>query len=401
MMVTIIDAQHEKGKLMIYNALALYIEINLISIIVLLIILMKCVRTDLIPRWDYFVLCIALMIANIGCDTVWQMMDSGVIPAMRWVDYLIKSGYFLTLTVIGFMWFLYFESAHQTAFSAWRTSIFLSAIFVYAHVILIIINTQTGWLFTVEQNLHYIRGPLFILQYVFPFTYLVVTMIRSFITLSQDSNYVERGSFFINVICPLIPIISSLMQLYFRRIPFLAPALMFSILLIYTYLLESAVRFDPLTGLVNRRVLFRTISRWMKSPSYIGLYLFMIDVDFFKKINDNYGHVAGDNALVNVAEILNAAIEECGSHAIAARYGGDEFNIVLDSSFPMESNEVRDKLNNMITDLNNSGKNPYKLSLSIGCVKYYPSKHHSVRDLVNAADSALYEVKQKRHTVRV
>lgn len=384
-----------------YNPLFLYIEVNLICVVVLAFILIRSIGRDLIPRWGYFVICIALMITNIVCDTFWQLIDTHLIPGVRWVDVLLKSTYFVSLTIMSFMWFLYFESIRKSAFSAWRLSIFFSGVFVYAHVVLMILNLDNGWLFTVDGILYYQRGPLFAIQYLFPCVYVMTAIIRSAITSTSEHNYIEKASFVVGVVCPLIPMAASGLQFFFRRAPLLAPSLMLVILFLYNYLMESAVRYDPLTGLSNRRVLMSSLSRWMKNPSESGLYLFMIDVDFFKKINDSYGHIEGDNALVNVSDILSSAVETNGRHALTARYGGDEFNIVLDATSYSDADELLRRIEALTTDKNKTDAKPYRLSLSIGLVKYDPQAEHTVRDLINAADHALYIVKKQRHTERL
>ncbi len=386
---------------MIYNPLALYIEVNAISVIMLLTILIKSIGSELINRWQYFVSGIALMVINITCDTIWQLMDSGCIPGNRTLDYITKSIYFFSLTFIGLIWLLLSEAIRRTAFSAWRLSMILSGAIVYLYALLLITNPWTGFLFHVGSDLFYVRGRLFILQYIFPFVYLAVCAVRSTQNISREKNYFERTTFFANSLCPLIPVAASLLQLYFRRLPLLAPSLAITIFLLYTYLIESGVKYDSLTGLSNRRALFHTISHWMKSPSESGLFLFMIDVDFFKTINDSFGHVQGDMALKKVAEILESGIAECGKRALAARYGGDEFTIILQSESSSENNRISARIQRLISMSNKSGDHIYNLSLSIGCVRYDPLTTHTVRELVNAADSVLYLVKKQRHIQRL
>ncbi|MGN8772933.1 GGDEF domain-containing protein [Candidatus Weimeria sp. HCP3S3_B5] len=386
---------------MIYNPLALYIEVNAVSVIMLLTILIKSIGSELINQWQYFVSGIALMVINITCDTIWQLMDSGCIPGNRTLDYITKSIYFFSLTFIGLIWLLLSEAIRRTAFSAWRLSMILSGAIVYLHALLLITNPWTGFLFHVGSDLFYVRGRLFILQYIFPFVYLAVCAVRSTQNISREKNYFERTTFFANSLCPLIPVAASLLQLYFRRLPLLAPSLAITIFLLYTYLIESGVKYDSLTGLSNRRALFHTISHWMKSPSESGLFLFMIDVDFFKTINDSFGHVQGDIALKEVAEILESGIAECGKRALAARYGGDEFTIILQSESSSENNRISARIQRLISMSNKSGDHIYNLSLSIGCVRYDPLTTHTVRELVNAADSVLYLVKKQRHIQRL
>jgi diguanylate cyclase (GGDEF)-like protein len=92
--------------------------------------------------------------------------------------------------------------------------------------------------------------------------------------------------------------------------------------------LEALADTDPLTGLYNRRYMNRQLAQLMQEPVALAL----VDIDHFKHINDRFGHEAGDNVLVRLAEILQAHIEALGDEAaFAARIGGEEFVLALPS----------------------------------------------------------------------
>ena len=386
---------------MLYDPQVLYLEINIISIVLLAIITVKSTGSDLIPRWEYFCTSIFLMIINIASDTIWQLMDTGRIGATVSIDIFVKSIYFLSLTATCYMWVLFSESLRKAPFSSWKTSITLAGSLLYFHAFLLCINPFTGILFSVSDSLFYSRGKFFLAQYLLPFTYLTVASVRSFLNIARENSFFEKNSFFAYSVCPLLPVVCSILQIRYRRLPLLAPGFGISMFILYSYLVESGVKYDPLTGLPNRRILFHTIAHDMKNPSVTGLYLFMIDVDFFKTINDSFGHVQGDMALKKVAEILESGIAECGKRALAARYGGDEFTIILQSESSSENNRISARIQRLISMSNKSGDHIYNLSLSIGCVRYDPLTTHTVRELVNAADSVLYLVKKQRHIQRL
>lgn len=156
---------------------------------------------------------------------------------------------------------------------------------------------------------------------------------------------------------------------------------------------------DDLTGLCNRRgfnVLARQhilVADRQKNPTYL-LYL---DLDDLKRINDTFGHRIGDEALVNLAGILNSTFRLSD---IKARMGGDEFAV-----FPIDTNQAGvnaavGRLEKAIFDFNAAGKTPYTLGFSIGVACYDPASPSSVEDLLGRADNLMYEEKRRKRAAR-
>jgi diguanylate cyclase (GGDEF)-like protein len=149
---------------------------------------------------------------------------------------------------------------------------------------------------------------------------------------------------------------------------------------------------DPLTGLYNRRkfeeVLNQEVNRALR---YGPVSLLAIDLDYFKLVNDQHGHQAGDDALKAVAQVLQAC---CRTTDTCARLGGDEFGIILPHAHSSAAEVVRQRILQQIartvvpiTD------GELRLGLSIG-VATLPGNADSAGQLVAAADAAMYRVKQ-------
>ncbi len=121
----------------------------------------------------------------------------------------------------------------------------------------------------------------------------------------------------------------------------------------------------------------------------------MIDVDYFKPFNDNYGHVAGDKALKAVAAKLDALFQY--KSEVVARFGGEEFCIVIASSMPIDCDEVTSRIHFGINELQiehaHSTVSDY-LTVSIGGLYSIGSKKNSYANLVRLADKELYQAKQ-------
>lgn len=141
---------------------------------------------------------------------------------------------------------------------------------------------------------------------------------------------------------------------------------------------------DPLTGLANRRGLETNLDEAIALADRYRhpLTVAMLDVDYFKKYNDTYGHSAGDKVLVRVAQKLTCF---CRAVDLAARYGGEEFLLILPESDLAEARIVAERLREAIS-------NELGVTVSIGLAQFRPGR--GLHEMVNAADLALYHAKQ-------
>ncbi len=146
-------------------------------------------------------------------------------------------------------------------------------------------------------------------------------------------------------------------------------------------ILRGLVDYDPLTGLRNRRILREFIDRIKKGK---GVVVF-IDIDNFKKINDNFGHMVGDKCIMEIArEIKNDFRSEDGLF----RYGGDEFLLILSN---MTVDEVSVRLNRLKSRVKNSVKGVY-LKFSFGISEF--DKNLDFKEVLNMADKKMYQAKK-------
>jgi two-component system cell cycle response regulator len=159
--------------------------------------------------------------------------------------------------------------------------------------------------------------------------------------------------------------------------------------------LEQMVVNDPLTGLHNRRYLMdRLLQEMQRSDRHGELLAFaMLDLDSFRPINDQYGHILGDKVLRAVG---NAIAKSIRVSDIAARYGGDEFGVILPQTPPEGAMRVCERLLRNISELilqDENGKS-CRVTASLG-LAYYPADDvETPEDLVHSADGALYGAKR-------
>jgi diguanylate cyclase (GGDEF)-like protein/PAS domain S-box-containing protein len=151
---------------------------------------------------------------------------------------------------------------------------------------------------------------------------------------------------------------------------------------------------DALTGLYNRRYLEETLEREMRRAARAAhsLGILMIDLDHFKKFNDTYGHDAGDAVLRETGVSLTKGIR---AEDFVCRFGGEEFVVILPTADPETSRARAERLRMKIRELTvmYQGKSLGMVTISVG-VAAFPAHGTSPKELMSAADAALYEAKR-------
>ncbi|EOA03073.1 hypothetical protein HFRIS_019088 [Herbaspirillum frisingense GSF30] len=161
--------------------------------------------------------------------------------------------------------------------------------------------------------------------------------------------------------------------------------------------LQEQARTDKLTGLLNRRALDDCLQdAWHKSQRNTSarFAILFVDVDFFKLYNDTYGHKAGDYALVSVARCITGAVaRQCDK---PGRYGGEEFVILLDEADAAGALHVAGNIMSALQAMKiPHERSPFgRLSVSIGATCLDRQVHHSIEEVIKAADQALYQAKR-------
>ncbi|WP_349261098.1 GGDEF domain-containing protein [Povalibacter sp.] len=156
--------------------------------------------------------------------------------------------------------------------------------------------------------------------------------------------------------------------------------------------LRRLSRHDGLTGLLNRRAMEELLEAQVRGSrgDKESFALMMIDLDHFKRINDQHGHPVGDLALKHVAALLSAAMP--GSAALA-RFGGEEFMVLLSEAMPTQAGQLAERLRDQLTSnplLQGSTSIP--LSMSIG-VSHWRGGTDDIAQLLLRADAALFQAK--------
>jgi len=152
---------------------------------------------------------------------------------------------------------------------------------------------------------------------------------------------------------------------------------------------------DELTQISNRRgfialaVHALNLCKRLNKPAS----LFFFDLDLFKEINDCYGHAEGDYALISFSKILKEAFR---TSDVIGRLGGDEFVALLSNANQRETQQILQRLDQVLIDFNNQSSRGYDIAYSVGIVEFDAIRHQSINDLLADGDRLMYKQKREK-----
>lgn len=159
----------------------------------------------------------------------------------------------------------------------------------------------------------------------------------------------------------------------------------------HTSQLSNLAATDELTQISNRRSFISQVNSELKrcERNKLSACFCLLDIDYFKKINDEYGHIIGDKVLVKLAVVINSLLREYDPFG---RIGGEEFGLFFPDTAIEQAQEICQRLCELIGETNfNSAGRPIKITVSLGVVEYWQGA--TFEQLYSDADLALYEAK--------
>ena len=190
----------------------------------------------------------------------------------------------------------------------------------------------------------------------------------------------------------ILPVLAGIVQSFFYGVSLIWICAVLSLLMIFVNFQNRQITTDVLTGLNNRyqfnRYLARTVGNARENVQHS---LILIDIDQFKQINDRYGHLNGDKALMIVSDILQKSSAD--TDAFLSRFGGDEFTIICKT---ICVKPLINQIERTIAAFNQSKKETFFLSLSIGRADLEGGTTKDPDDLISRADKDMYQKKQSK-----
>lgn len=312
-------------------------------------------------------------------------------PVTHHASWLFKTSYHVMLCFGVFAWCGYADTECRGTLFTTRKRVMLSAIPLGLMVALVISNLWTHNLFTINEG-GYVRGKLFHLEMGLLVAITTVFSVKLLLHARSETDPIKRGHMKLVSSFPLCLLIAWLLTLAGESFPIISVAITIELLCLYMGTSTQQISMDKLTQVNNRQNLLSFLEYKCVNHSE-KLFLFMMDLDYFKTINDTYGHLEGDDALIRAAKALKMSCGEFRRRPYIARYGGDEFIVVIEST-KQEADQLLENIRKNLEALNANANKPYKLAFSIGVAEYHPGMDANA--LIEAADSELYKIKRAR-----
>ena len=374
----------------------LYTEINLAAIILVGIIGFKTNGLSKMVAQRNFAMSIGAEVFFFLSDTLYVMGVHDLFPCGTVMIMLTKTVYFFSTALMCYFWFIYFEYIQGSSFVEDRRRVRLALIPVFVMAVLLLINVFTGILFYVDDEGIYRRGTFFVVQYLLSYTYVFITCFRAFLGIFNKKKFAMRRQLIILSLFPLAPAGAGILQFIYPQLPLACAALSLSTLLLYLEWIEQMISVDPLTMLNNRKQLAYRFESWMHTHDTQDLYLMLVDANRFKHINDTYGHLEGDTALIRIADALRLGCRDYAGKSSISRYGGDEFVVLAWADRKKGEQEIRhlmESIHGHLKRLNSDANSPYDLTVCIGLAKV--TEQSVLKDVIEEADAQLYDQKRR------
>ena len=378
--------------------MAEYIEVNLIGITLLLTMLVidyKNHGSDRNEGHDHFIRMLVYNACILAVDMGIYLLRGTSSLGFSILDHILCSSFFFLHSWFSYEWIRYVIIQLFPRIQLSTRQHILLLLPALVSTFFVAMTPVTGWIYTLSDNDTYHRGPFILITFISSLTYLIASSVLILKEYKNPKASRKPEEYLWLLFLPIPMLIGNLLQLrlYGLSIVWIASAI--SLLIMFTKMQDNQLSRDGPTGVYNRRQTDAQL-RWEMSrlkESDDLLLVAMLDVDHFKSINDTYGHLRGDDALITVASTV---VANCRRTDFIGRFGGDEFLLIGHVKSQENANTIFQRLKQALDAKNGSGEYPYSLSLSIGYVLCGPKDEVNADKILDEADKKMYEVKQRR-----
>jgi len=256
-------------------------------------------------------------------------------------------------------------------------------------IIFAVISPLKGLLFYLDGANVYHRGPI---NSAFNSLMTIMGLLPAGLLIKRRKN-ISHTSFFNLILYPIMPTIGGLLQVFVYGTNLFWPATVIAVLLTFINVQNRQIDSDYLTGTFNRSSLREYLSGLLRRArgKRAGAAGIMLDLDYFKRINDRYGHSVGDQALIEMATILHTSVRKTD---FVARYGGDEFIVILETGDMSVLNDITARIKSNIAASNSASK-LYTLSASMGMAVFDLEMDKNFDIFIKRLDRLMYEDKSR------
>jgi len=376
-----------------------YIEVNIIGIVLLLTILgyeLKNHRKLEDDEEGFFVAMIVInaviLAAGIGI-TVMQGHYSNMAVLL---NHFFCVTYF---TLHGWFCYAWTKYVLNKMYTRYRGKAILEGLIMVPAVVstaAALASPFTGWLYILTADNVYQRGPLIYATVAVPIIYYCMSTAIAAREMRHPGRSRELSEYMVIIMFPLPIFVGSLIELLYYGMSAVWITSAIAILVLFIDKQNQQMSKDGLTGLFNRAHTNTQLAweiRSLKGADHM-LMVMMLDIDDFKSINDKFGHLEGDKALVFAADVLK---KNCRRADYVGRYGGDEFLIIGRVYSIKDAELIEQRIQRGIVEANRDSELEVSLAFSIGYEICGPSDSVTMDEILNGADQKMYEVKRGRY----
>lgn len=324
-------------------------------------------------------------------DALWALVNDSVLPKNTFSVLAVNYSNAIIAAILFYSCFIYAEMSTRPEMTRVQIRHLQSRlrIPIYVEIVLLLVAFLVAPDFWLNENLEPCDLYYFILSFL-PFVYIMTVTVRCIVRGLKPQNRQNLKTYL--VIASYTPgcIVAAGLQIF---LSLTTPVFCFwcTMIILFVYLnsQNQLISTDPLTSLNNRNQLQRYLLLQREAKTS---FVIMVDVDHFKQINDTYGHMEGDRALVLVSRALKKACGRLRMSIFLCRYGGDEFLMIAQTKTPKEVLKVvRGCLQEEIE--NRKSSLTYTIEVSMGYANW-DGRAATFRDSIVAADQKMYEDKR-------
>lgn len=371
------------------------IDVNIISIIALAFIMFAAsgYREKGMIQYRIFALLIAVGIWLNCLEILGRVFDvsfgmSG--DAAWWLNCISNIMLYSTVPVPAAIWLIYaqYQIFHDN--SLLRRTALLLAPLLALNAFLSVMSAKTGWFFIISPENIYQRGPYFLIHVIIAFGILAAACLM----IISNRRLLEKHNYIALLVYVVPQVIGSILQITVYGLSMNWPFMMISVLIVFLHIQSRGQYTDSLTGTYNQRHFEQIINiRINRVDEPANFALLLADIDDFRKINDDHGRKAGDEALQVTVDLIRKCLRK---DDLIARVGGDEFYMLLELADAEAMRGAISRLYSQFAAFNNSASLPYRIDPSICGILYDPGSGLSADQFLLLVDQQMGKEKARR-----
>jgi diguanylate cyclase (GGDEF)-like protein len=369
--------------------LFLRIDINIIAIVLLgITLLIARKRLDKQDKLNetFLNICFIIML-EILFETLTCVINTNPNQNLIWISVFLHMCLFATAPFLSYFWYTFiYHWMVPGGFVPQKNKIAL-LIPVIINFIITILSPFYNFIFYIDSLNKYHRGDLFVVSAGITYFYLIF----SFILIIKKRKKILQEEFVPLIAFGILPVIGGILQTLFYGILLMWSFCAFSLIIVYLFLQQRIIQLDTLSGAWTRGSFDGYISRKVRFNGSEKFGVIFVDIDGLKYINDRFGHLEGDYAIKTAIGLIKNTLRKTD---IIARFGGDEFVIILDCDSKCFLEKTIDRIRLCFTQYNEQSDKDYTLGCSFGADIF--NSETSIEQFLYHVDNLMYYNKNQK-----